>query len=148
MKVVLQRVRGAKVKIEDDGTEQAISRGIVLLCAICKNDTDEVLKWVAKKALNLRIFEDYNGKMNLSLLDIKGEVLAISNFTIAGNTKKGRRPSFDRAERPDIAREKFNRFLEYLREYGVPVKAGKFGAKMVVEIQNDGPVTLVIERNP
>lgn len=145
MKVVLQRVKSAKVYIEDTQKEEAIQRGIVLLCAIEKNDTDDVLKWVAEKCVNLRIFEDENGKMNLSLLDIKGEILAISNFTVAGNTKKGRRPSFDKAEKPDRAFEKFNKFLEYLKSFNLPVKTGKFGAKMLVSIENDGPVTLIVE---
>ncbi len=148
MRVVLQRVRRAKVKILDEGTEQEIKRGVVLLCAIYKGDTENELKWVADKCLNLRIFEDDNKKMNLSVLDIGGEVLAISNFTVAGNTKKGRRPSFDKAEVPEKAEKLFNRFLEFLKGYGLPVKTGKFGAKMVVEIENDGPVTLIVEKDP
>ena len=147
MKVVLQRVKRAKVKILDDGTEQEINRGIVLLCAICKKDTEEELKWVRDKCLNLRIFEDSKGKMNLSVLDIKGEVLAISNFTVAGNTRKGRRPSFDRAETPERAEKMFVKFINFLKEYGLPVKTGKFGAKMLVEIENDGPVTLIVEKS-
>ncbi len=147
MKVVLQRVKSAKVYIEDTGTEEHIQRGIVLLCAIEKEDKDDTLKWVAQKCVNLRIFEDENGKMNLSTLDIKGQILAISNFTVAGNTKKGRRPSFDKAELPDKAYLKFNRFLEYLKSYNLVVKTGKFGAKMLVSIENDGPVTLIVEKH-
>ncbi len=148
MKVVLQRVQRAKVQIVEDGTEHEIGRGIVLLCAICKNDSERELKWVAEKSVNLRIFEDSDRKMNLSVLDIKGEILAISNFTVAGSTRKGRRPSFDKAEVPGKAQKMFDRFIEYLRSYKLPVKTGKFGAKMLVEIVNDGPVTLIIEKNP
>ncbi len=148
MKVVLQRVRRAKVRIEDTGIAQEIGKGLVLLCAIEKEDTEKELKWVADKCVNLRIFEDPDGKMNLSVIDIRGDILAISNFTVAGNTKKGRRPSFDRAEKPERAKEMFEIFLGYLKEYGLTVRTGKFGAKMLVSIENDGPVTLIIEKHP
>ncbi len=146
MKVVLQRVRRAKVFIEDTGTEQEIEKGIVLLCAIEKNDTEKELKWVADRCVNLRIFEDSNGKMNLSVMDIEGDILAISNFTVAGNTKKGRRPSFDGAEKPEIAEKLFEKFLDFLKSYNLTVKTGKFGAKMLIYIENDGPVTLLVEK--
>jgi len=148
LKVVLQRVRRAKVRIEDTGIAQEIGKGLVLLCAIEKEDTEKELKWVADKCVNLRIFEDPDGKMNLSVIDIRGDILAISNFTVAGNTKKGRRPSFDRAEKPERAKEMFEIFLGYLKEYGLTVRTGKFGAKMLVSIENDGPVTLIIEKHP
>lgn len=146
MKVVLQRVSRAKVYIEDDGREREIKRGIVLLCAIEKGDTEKELRKMADKCVNLRIFEDSESKMNLSLLDIQGEILAISNFTIAGNTQKGRRPSFDDAEKPHLAEKMFAKFLAILKEYGVKVKTGKFGAKMKVIIENDGPVTFIIKK--
>lgn len=144
MKVVLQRVKKASVRILQHGAEQTIGKGLVLLCAVLKNDTDRSIEKMADKCVNLRVFEDAQGKMNRSVLDVSGEVLAVSNFTVAGNAMRGRRPSYDDAERPEIALPKFQYFVDCLKKYGVPVRTGEFGAKMMVNIENDGPVTLVI----
>ncbi len=147
MKIVLQRVKKAEVRVGNE-VVGSIGRGILLLAAVEKGDTDAELKKAADKCVNMRIFEDENGKLNLSALDLGLEVLAVSNFTVAGRTQKGRRPSFDRAERPELARDKFDRFLNFLKEYGLNVQSGVFQALMDVELINDGPVTLIIEVTP
>ncbi len=147
MKIVLQRVKRAEVRVDGQVVGQ-IGRGILLLAAVEKGDTDAQLKKAADKCMNMRIFEDENGKLNLSALELGLEVLAVSNFTVAGRTQKGRRPSFDRAESPEIAKDKFERFLEFLREYGLRVETGVFQAVMEVELVNDGPVTLIIDIPP
>ncbi len=144
MKIVLQRVKRAEVRVDGEVVGR-IGRGILLLAAVERGDTDRELKKAAEKCVNLRIFEDENGKLNLSALELGLEVLAVSNFTVAGRTKKGRRPSFDRAEAPELAKEKFDRFLNFLREFGLKVETGVFQAVMEVELVNDGPVTLIIE---
>jgi D-tyrosyl-tRNA(Tyr) deacylase len=144
MKAVLQRVSEASVEVE--GRLMAkIGRGICLLIGVEKGDTEEDAEFLAKKATELRIFPDGEGKMNLSLADVKGEVLAISQFTLAGSTRKGRRPSFDGAEEPVRARELFQFAVERVRERGFRVESGVFQAVMGVRLINDGPVTFILE---
>ncbi len=145
MRIVLQRVSQSKVTVDGEITGQ-IGQGLVLLIGITKGDDESTLKWMADKCANLRIFEDDQGKMNLSLLDVKGEILAISQFTLYGNCQKGRRPSFIEAAPPEIAEPLYLRFVELLKTHRVIVETGIFGAHMDVEIHNDGPVTLVLER--
>jgi len=145
MKIVLQRVKEAKVSIEGRVVGQ-IGQGICLLVGIEKGDTRDAAKFMAVKISELRIFPDEKDRMNLSLLDIQGKILAVSQFTLAGSVKKGRRPSFDGAESPEKASELFDRFVGFLRETGVEVKTGLFGAVMEVHLVNTGPVTFVLEK--
>lgn len=145
MKIVYQRVRRAAVVI-DGRTFSEIGEGALLLLAVEKGDSDEILLWGAKKCAELRAFEDGERKMNLSLLDVGGSALVVSQFTLAGNVRKGRRPSFDKAESPDMADEKYRFFCGELEKAGVSVKTGEFGAMMDVELINSGPVTFIIER--
>ena len=144
MKVVLQRVKEAAVEVQDK-TIGKIGRGICLLVGIEKGDSEEDAHYLAKKTVELRIFPDEEGKMNLSLSDIRGEVLAVSQFTLAGSLKKGRRPSFDKAEEPDKAGKLFNYFVELIKQRGIEVKSGVFQAMMDVHLINDGPVTFILE---
>lgn len=144
MRVVVQRVNSSKVTVEDK-IIGSIDKGINLLIGISKEDTEEDLLYLKEKVVNLRIFEDDNDKMNLSLLDIKGEILAISQFTLYGDCRKGRRPNFMEAEGGERAKALYGRFIELLRESGLKVETGEFGAHMIVDIQNDGPVTLMLD---
>ena len=146
MKIVYQRVSGAAVKVEGEEISR-IGRGVLLLLAVERGDTTDILEWGVKKSAELRCFADDEGKMNLSLLDVKGEALVVSQFTLAGKVKKGRRPSFDKAEDPQVAVEKYQWFCDRLADYGVPVQQGSFGAMMEVELVNDGPVTFIIEKS-
>lgn len=145
MKAVIQRVKQASVKIDGQLYSQ-INRGILVLLGIEKKDTNEEGRFIAEKIANLRIFEDENDKMNFSLLDIKGEILVVSQFTLAGDCKKGKRPSFDNAKKPDIALSIYKNFIQDLNNLGFEVKTGKFGAMMDVALVNDGPVTFIIEK--
>ena len=147
MKIVLQRVREAEVEV-DGKTVGKIGKGLLLLIGFEKGDSEEVFPKIAEKIVNLRIFDDEERKMNLSLLDLNLEILAVSNFTLAGDTRRGRRPSFDKAERPERALELFKRFVDELKKYGVRVGEGVFGARMEVRLVNDGPVTFVFEIAP
>ena len=144
MRVVVQRVNSSKVTVEGE-IVGSINKGLNLLIGISKEDTEEDLLYLKDKILNLRIFEDENDKMNLSLLDIKGEILAISQFTLYGDCRKGRRPNFMEAEGGERARTLYERFVELLRENNLKVETGEFGAHMIVDIQNDGPVTLMLD---
>ncbi|MGD8538163.1 MAG: D-aminoacyl-tRNA deacylase [Candidatus Aminicenantes bacterium] len=144
MKVVLQRVKKASVVVGNDVVGR-IDRGLCLLVGVERGDREEDAHYLAKKIAELRIFPDEDGKMNLSVGDTSGGILVISQFTLAGSVRKGRRPSFDRAERPERAEELFNTFVDCLRGYGNPVETGLFAAMMDVEIVNDGPVTFVLE---
>jgi len=144
MKIVLQRV--SKARVETDGrVAGAIGRGICLLVGIEKGDTGSDIEYAARKAVELRIFPDGEGRMNLSLGDVGGEVLAVSQFTLAGSVKKGRRPSFDGAEEPRLAEKLFSDFVASIRGLGFRVEIGVFQAEMSVYIENDGPVTFIIE---
>lgn len=144
MRAVVQRVSQARVEIGGE-VAGAIGPGLVVLACVEEGDTPAQRAWMCDKLVNLRIFTDHAGKMNLSLLDTGGAMLLISNFTVAGDCRQGRRPGFDRAMRPPGAREEFDQLLEAVRARGVRVETGKFGAGMQVTIVNDGPVTLVVE---
>ena len=144
MRIVLQRVRSASVRIDRE-VIASIDRGLLLLVGIGKEDADLDLHRVARKIAELRIFEDDEGKMNRALKDVGGEVLAVSQFTLYGRTEKGRRPSFIDAAPPEVAAPLFAAFVEALAGEGVSVAAGRFGARMAVELINDGPVTLILD---
>ena len=144
MKAVIQRVREAKVEV-DGKTVGQIGRGILLLLGVEKGDGERDADWLAEKIGNLRIFEDEKGKMNLSVKEIAGELLAVSQFTLAGNCAKGRRPSFDSAAPPEEANRLYEYFVGKLRGLGLPVETGVFQAMMQVSLTNDGPVTFILE---
>lgn len=144
MKVVLQRAKDAKVTVEGT-TVGAISKGLVLLVGVTHEDTEEDVKYLAEKIPNLRIFKDESGKMNLSLLDVEGAILSVSQFTLYGDCRKGRRPNFMGAAKPDKAELLYEEFNGALREKGIIVETGTFGAMMDVSFTNDGPVTLILE---
>ncbi len=145
MKIVLQRVKQAAVEVNKQ-TVGRIDKGVCLLVGVEKGDTEEEALYLAQKITELRIFPDEEGKMNLSLLDIPGEVLAVSQFTLAASLKKGRRPSFDSAEDPEKAENLFRFFVNMIREKGVKVETGVFGALMDIHLINDGPVTFILEK--
>jgi D-tyrosyl-tRNA(Tyr) deacylase len=145
MRVVLQRVSQASVTI-DGRVAGAIGRGFCLLVGFTHGDTPAQVDWMAEKVVGLRLFSDAAGKMNLGLAEVGGAILVISQFTLYGDAAKGRRPSFIDAARPELAIPLYERFLEALRRLGLTVAAGEFGADMQVEIHNDGPVTLILER--
>ena len=147
MKIVLQRVRAASVEV-DGRMVGTIGRGLCLLVGVEKGDTPEQAEALARKAVELRIFPDAEGKMNLGLADAGGAVLAVSQFTLAGSVRKGRRPGFDNAELPDRAAALFDRFIASVRGAGFKVETGIFQAEMTVHIRNDGPVTFVLESGP
>ena len=144
MRAVLQRVTNASVRV-DDRIIASLAKGIVILLGVHREDTIEDAAYLARKCAHVRIFEDEAGKMNLSALEVAAEVLVVSQFTLYGDCRKGRRPSFIDAARPPHSQKCYDIFIEYLRQNGIPVKTGEFGAKMLVEIQNDGPVTLIID---
>jgi D-tyrosyl-tRNA(Tyr) deacylase len=146
MRVVLQRVSRASVSI-DGRTAGAIGRGFCLLVGLTHGDTDSTVDWMAEKVAGLRLFPDAEGKMNLGLDEVGGGVLVISQFTLYGDAAKGRRPSFIDAARPETAIPLYQRFVAALRARGLEVATGEFGADMQVEIHNDGPVTLILERS-
>jgi len=145
MRALLQRVSHASVFVD----EQAISRigkGLLILLGVGHGDGEEQVQFLADKVANLRVFEDEQGRTNLSVLDVEGEVLIVSQFTLYANTRKGRRPSFIDAAPPEVAAPLVERFAELLRAHGVPTQTGQFGAHMLVEIHNDGPVTIWLEK--
>jgi len=144
MKIVLQRVKRASVKVEGKIIAE-IDKGLLLLVGAQKGDTEKQAEYLADRCAGLRIFEDQQGKMNLSLLDIGGKALVVSQFTLCGDISKGRRPSFDNAMPPAEAEPLFDRFCEYLKAKELEVHTGQFGAKMAVELLNDGPVTFVFD---
>ena len=144
MRVVVQRVTSSKV-IVNDNVIGSINKGFNLLIGFSKEDTEEDLLYLKDKIINLRIFEDENDKMNLSLLDVKGDILAISQFTLYGDCRKGRRPNFMEAEGGDKAKALYERFIELLKETNLKTETGEFGAHMKVDIQNDGPVTIILD---
>ncbi|WP_409251478.1 D-aminoacyl-tRNA deacylase [Bacillus sp. SCS-153A] len=144
MKVVLQRSREASVTA-DGKLSGEITSGFVLLVGVTHEDTEKDADWLADKIINLRVFEDEEGKMNRSLLDTGGEILSVSQFTLYGDCRKGRRPNFMEAAKPPQAEKIYDYFNEVLRQKGVHVETGVFGSMMDVKLTNDGPVTLIIE---
>lgn len=145
MKLVLQRVKNASVTIENE-LYSSIKEGYLVLFGAEKGDTKAQADWIADKISVLRCFSDENDKMNLSIKDINGEILIVSQFTLAGSVQKGTRPSFDNAMPPKEANELYEYFIERVKSKNIPVKTGVFGADMKVELLNDGPVTFVIEK--
>lgn len=148
MKAVLQRVKNAKVEVEGKKIAE-ITKGILILIAFEKDDLnhiDEKIDYFTRKIIGLRIFEDEHGKMNLSVKDINGQILVVSNFTLAGSVKKGKRPSFDNAMPPFEAKECFKKFVNKLKNHNVYVEQGEFQAYMQLSLTNDGPVTFLIEK--
>jgi D-tyrosyl-tRNA(Tyr) deacylase len=145
MRLLLQRVSQASVSIEG-GVISKIGKGLLILLGVGQGDGDEQAQFLADKVANLRVFEDAAGKTNLSIQDVKGEVLVVSQFTLYANTSKGRRPSFIEAAPPESAEPLVERFAALLREQGIPTQTGQFGAHMLVEIHNDGPVTIWLEK--
>lgn len=146
MKAVVQRVKQASVTIDGEVVGE-IGQGLLVLIGIAVGDDDSTIKWFANKLANLRVFEDEAGKMNKSLIDVSGEMLVVSNFTIYGDAQKGFRPSFTSAAAPNISEAIYDKFVEYLREnYEINIQTGQFGAMMDVALINDGPVTLIIEK--
>ncbi|HET6778881.1 MAG TPA: D-aminoacyl-tRNA deacylase [Gemmatimonadales bacterium] len=147
MRVVLQRVTRSSVTI-GGRTAGAIGQGFCLLVGFTHGDSPAEVQWMAEKIAGLRLFSDADGKMNLALADVDGAVLVVSQFTVYGDTAKGRRPSFIDAARPEQAIPLYETFLDALRQRGLEVASGEFGADMQVEIHNDGPVTLILDRTP
>lgn len=145
MRAVLQRVRRGCVSV-DGRTLAEIGLGVVILVGVAPQDGEEQVRYLTEKIANLRIFEDEAGKINRSLLDVGGAAIVVSQFTLYADTRKGRRPSFTDAALPDVARPLVDRFARLLAEQGVPTQTGEFGAHMLVEIANDGPVTIILER--
>jgi len=145
MKLVVQRVKQASVTV-DGRIVGKIGHGFAILVGVTHTDTEEQARWLAKKVAGLRVFEDDQGKFNLSIQDVDGAALVVSQFTLYGDVRRGRRPSFTDAARPEAAEPLVERFAQFLQAEGIPVASGIFGARMLVEIQNDGPVTLILER--
>lgn len=144
MRVVVQRVLQASVTV-DSAVTGAIGNGLLLLVAVSKTDTERDAEWIAHKCIHLRVFDDKDGKLNLSLLDVKGSLLIVSQFTLYGDCRKGMRPGYDRAAPPAEARRLYDYFVERVRASGVPVETGVFQAEMQVALVNDGPVTILID---
>ena len=146
MRTVVQRVAEASVKVPAEGYESRIGHGLLVLAAFIDEDTEEDLEWTAKKIAAMRIFDDEDGVMNLSVKDVDGEVLAVSQFTLYASTVKGNRPSYIKAAKPDVAIPLYEKFLVKLEEHlGKPVGKGIFGADMKVSLVNDGPVTIIVD---
>jgi D-tyrosyl-tRNA(Tyr) deacylase len=144
MRLVLQRVKSARVLVAGHAIAE-IGTGFVILLGIGPGDGEAQARTLSEKITSLRIFEDEQGKMNRSVMDVGGQALVVSQFTLYADTRKGRRPSFTDAALPEVARPIVERFAEMLRELGIPTQTGKFGAHMLVEIANDGPVTIWLE---
>ncbi len=143
MKVVIQRVKKAKVSVKDKEIA-SIDRGYLILLGVSKESVYKDIEHLTKKIANLRIFEDENGKMNLNIKDVGGEILLVSQFTLYADTKKGNRPSFTKAMEPEKAKKMYEEFARKLNDLGINVKTGIFGARMEVSLINDGPVTIII----
>ena len=147
MRIVYQRVLRAEVRVGKRIISR-IGRGALVLVGIANGDDSDAARWMAQKVAGLRVHDDPEGKLNLSVKDIGGEILAVSQFTLLGDCRKGKRPSYTDAAPPEIAEPLFVRFVEFLRQEGVPVQMGAFGEHMEVELINDGPVTVVVEKEP
>ena len=145
MKLVIQRVKNAKVEV-DNKLVGSIEKGFLVLLGVTHNDTKEIADYLVKKLVNLRVFEDENGKMNLGLNDINGELLIVSQFTLYADCSNGNRPSFTNAAKPDFANEIYEYFCDKCKENNIKVEQGIFGADMKVNLLNDGPVTIVLEK--
>jgi D-tyrosyl-tRNA(Tyr) deacylase len=147
MRAVIQRVKKATVKILSTKEERSIGNGLLVFLAIKTDDTMEMIKWFANKIVNLRIFPDSENKMNLSVQDINGEIMVISNFTLYGDVSRGFRPNFMFSANPELAKNLYQQFVEYLRNnYPIPIVSGDFGEMMDIELVNDGPVTIIIDK--
>ncbi|MGL5694166.1 MAG: D-aminoacyl-tRNA deacylase [Peptostreptococcaceae bacterium] len=144
MRAVVQRVSSSKVTVEGEVTGE-ISKGLLVLLGVTHEDTSKDVDYMIDKILNLRIFEDENEKMNLSLKDVGGELLVVSQFTLYGDCRKGKRPSFSNAARPDQATKLYEEYVEKAKNEGLKVGTGKFGAHMMVDLTNDGPVTILLD---
>lgn len=144
MKLVIQRVKKSKVII-NNSSEEKINKGLMILVGFTYNDTEEDINYIVKKVSNLRIFEDENNKMNLSIKDIKGEILLVSQFTLYADVKNGNRPSFKKSLSYDSAKILYDKLVNSFKETRINIKTGEFGANMVVDIVNDGPVTIIID---
>lgn len=144
MRALIQRVTEASVAVDGEITGK-IGQGLVIFLGVKTGDTDDDARFLAEKCANLRIFTDAEGKFNLSCLDVKGDALVVSQFTLYGDTRKGRRPSFIAAAPPEISEPLYEKFMECLQQHGIKVESGVFGAMMQVEIHNDGPVTILVE---
>ncbi|MBC5997577.1 D-tyrosyl-tRNA(Tyr) deacylase [Romboutsia ilealis] len=144
MRAVVQRVSSSKVTVEGQVTGE-INKGLLVLLGVTHEDTSKDVDYIIDKTLNLRIFEDENEKMNLSLKDIGGELLVVSQFTLYGDCRKGRRPSFSTAARPEHATPLYEEFIERVKAEGINVGTGQFGAHMMVDLTNDGPVTILLD---
>ncbi|SIS36696.1 D-aminoacyl-tRNA deacylase [Salimicrobium flavidum] len=144
MKAVVQRTTGAKVTVEQQ-EKGTVDLGLVVLLGVGQEDTEKDAAYLAKKIPHLRIFEDDTGKMNLSTVDLNGKILSISQFTLFGDCRKGRRPNFMQAAKPDAANELYEKFNEFIRQEGMEVETGAFGEMMQVDLINDGPVTLILD---
>ena len=146
MRAVIQRVRNASVKVLEESYESAIGKGLLVLVAFIDEDTDEDLEWMCRKIAAMRIFDDQEGVMNLSVTDVDDEVLAVSQFTLYASTVKGNRPSYIKAAKPDVAVPLYEKFVELLEQnLEKPVRRGIFGADMKVSLLNDGPVTIIVD---
>ena len=146
MRVVVQRVKNAEVNVPDTGYNASIGHGLLLLAAFIDEDTEEDLDWTARKIAAMRIFDDENGVMNLSVKDVDGEIMIVSQFTLYASTVKGNRPSYIKAAKPDIAVPLYEKFVSLVNEHlGQEVKRGIFGADMKVSLLNDGPVTIIVD---
>ena len=144
MRAVVQRISCSKVTVDERVTGE-VKKGLLVLLGVTHEDTSKDVDYMVDKVVNLRIFEDENDKMNLSLKDIDGEIMAVSQFTLYGDCRRGRRPSFTDAARPEVANPLYEEFVENIRKQGITVGTGEFGAHMMVELVNDGPVTILLE---
>lgn len=144
MRAVVQRVSSASVDVDGDRVGE-IANGLLVLLGVAAGDAEREAQWMAEKIVSLRIFEDENGKMNLSLQDVEGSLLAVSQFTLLGDCRKGRRPSFVKAAPPGLAEDLYREFVRVVEGLGVPVATGRFQAHMSVSLVNDGPVTILVE---
>jgi D-tyrosyl-tRNA(Tyr) deacylase len=147
MRAVLQRVQAGRVSVGGRSVAE-IEHGVVILLGIGQQDTKTEAEWLAEKCAGLRVFEDDVGKTNLSLQDVNGQAIVVSQFTLYADTRKGRRPSFIKAADPEVAKPLVEHFAAHLAAQGIPTQLGVFGAHMLVEISNDGPVTILLEREP